>query len=59
MTRKDFELIAATIKHAKDNDDPWAGATYDCLAEALADKLKETNALFNRDRFLRACGVAS
>ena len=53
MTRKDYELIADTI----------GGMTYlsetdrATIAHDFADQLKNTNPLFNRDRFLTACGV--
>lgn len=60
MTRRDFELIAATIKAQR-----WQVLsadqknTLDNLARDFADKLKATNAQFNRDKFLHACGVQS
>jgi len=55
MTRKDFELIAATLKAVR-------GTTanhglMDDIAICLAERLKDTNQQFNRDKFLRACGV--
>lgn len=50
MTRKDFELIASTIRTLT----PAAHAE---AAQAFADKLAGTNAGFNRDRFLRACDI--
>ena len=54
MTRKDFELIAATIKARRDH----IGSAYtELLAEDFAQALKATNQQFNRDRFIRACGV--
>lgn len=67
MTRKDFELIAAAIKAAhichvgsRDNiTTQLANDAIDSLAHDFAERLKTTNAQFNRDRFLRACGVAS
>lgn len=48
MTKKDFELIAALLK-----------ATYasEAMAKEFADALRATNKQFNRDKFLRACGV--
>lgn len=61
MTRKDFELIAATLKAARFEGSggctPQAGKVLDYLAEHFADRLQSTNAAFNRDRFLLACGV--
>lgn len=54
MTRKDFELIARIVKaHRKYEGD----ATVDQLARDMADALRTTNQQFNRDKFLRACGV--
>ena len=51
MTRRDFELIAATIA---------AMAAFDrqFCARAFANALAGTNPQFDRDRFLRACGVS-
>ena len=60
MTRKDYELIADTIKASRDN---WEGFTpesqeaIDGLARSLASKLQADNDRFNRARFLTACGV--
>ena len=50
MSRKDFELIATTIKSLPNRDQN---------AVAFADALRSTNPLFDRDRFLRACGAAT
>ena len=53
MTRKDFELIARTVKAF-----PLVGK--DRLALQFADALEKHsgNANFDRYRFLKACGVA-
>jgi hypothetical protein len=63
MTKKDFELIAATLKQTRDRfiHDPKAAGTVlvlDCQSRAFADSLKATNKQFNRDKFLHACGVS-
>jgi hypothetical protein len=55
MTRKDFQLIADVMSDAK-------GAlmdanAHDALANAFARKLKATNARFDYNRFVDACGV--
>lgn len=58
MSRKDFELIAATIRNygpiadstAKDNR--RAG-----MARAFAKALSATNPRFDSDRFIKACGA--
>ena len=55
MTRKNFELIARVIKNADEVADEWAR---EALAEMFARELATTNENFNRDRFLKACGVA-
>ena len=57
MTRKDYELIAETIRVAKIS---WKGnnnGLVDDISRDLADALATTNPRFNRDRFLTACGV--
>lgn len=60
MTRKDYVLIADSIKASRDN---WEGFTaeaqeaIDGLARGLASKLAGENDRFDRERFLAACGV--
>lgn len=55
MTRKDFELIAGVIKgQRKPHNDT---ETIEELAREMADALADTNDRFNRDTFLKACGV--
>lgn len=63
MTKKHFEAIAAIIASevienpAAGFDDGYdAGVT--AVAEDLADYFGAVNDLFNRDRFLKACGVS-
>ena len=60
MTRKDYELIAGAIKSMQDayTGDDWTinGAMYP-FASQISDALEKTNPLFNRDKFLKACGV--
>lgn len=53
MTRKDFELIARTIKLLPD------GPARRETARLFADALTNTNPRFNRLRFLHACGLTS
>lgn len=50
MTRKDFELIAETIKFA--NVDEVSRAA---IAHEFSRALIRTNSRFNAERFLRAC----
>ena len=60
MTKRDFELIAATLKQAlRDAEAHQNGAPIRQLAWDFADRLKSTNKQFNADKFLRACGVLS
>lgn len=55
MTRKDFELIASTIAGLFPGQ-PGHRLT---VADRFADQLATTNARFDRERFLRACGVTT
>lgn len=57
MTRKDFVLIAGVIKARMDDAPFIEKVELIRLAEDMADALRSTNRDFNRDRFLRACGV--
>ncbi len=54
MTRKDFQLIADTIKTSLAFVKPEARQ---CFALDMAHGLKETNPNFDITRFLKACGV--
>jgi hypothetical protein len=53
MSRKDFVLIAATIKALAISPEDRKR-----VAEDFAYTLRTTNPNFKRDRFLTACGVA-
>jgi hypothetical protein len=55
MTRKDYELIASILRDSLDNivDD----MAHEALSDVFAEELENTNPRFNRERFLRACGV--
>jgi hypothetical protein len=72
MTRKDYVLIADCVNNAlmwnpysrgEMHADIAANAAYrvaiERVARELADSLRGTNDLFDRGRFLRACGVES
>jgi hypothetical protein len=52
MSRKDFTAIAQIISEV-----PEQGAGPEWLASAFAAFLAGTNSRFDRDRFMRACGV--
>lgn len=54
MSRKDYELIARTIKMLYGD---LAKADRDLVANRFAEALVGTNPLFNRKRFLAACGT--
>lgn len=67
MTRKDYVLIAQTIKEARpalspghtDRDGTFAAheeQVLDRLSLMMATRLRTTNDAFNRGRFLEACG---
>ncbi len=58
MTRKDYILIAAAIKaSAQRNDlDIWQVATSSAARE-LCEALASDYPRFDRERFLKACGV--
>lgn len=63
MTKKDYELIA-TILDGQTIVAPSQMAAAcreqrDAYARAFADALARENPRFDRERFLRACGVAS
>ena len=61
MSRKDYILIAAallkTCKAYCENWDPNLFRACDDHAKYLADALAGANPLFDRARFLAACGV--
>lgn len=50
MTRKHFELIAATVRTL-----PLSYEERALVAAAFAERLASQNARFDRARFLRAC----
>lgn len=63
MTRKEYELIARAMKSRRD-ELVESRSSYDRICGhdgailALAEALASENPLFDRERFLRACGVA-
>ena len=63
MTRKDFELIAATLKARRDSYAPhWDANLFracDDMANDMANALKATNPRFDKDKFLAASGSPS
>ena len=66
MTKKDFKLIADVIKSAKNNNPETEfrdRKTYDRtlvdLTNDFANRLIQTNQLFDRIKFVAACGFES
>ena len=52
MTKKDYNLIAQAIA------DTWCDSEAQLLiAESIANALQAENELFDKSRFLQACGV--
>ena len=54
MTRKDFELIAAIIRHM-DVTPTFSASAKIKVAETFSRDLRFTNPRFDSERFLRAC----
>lgn len=62
MTKKDYELIASVLKQAilfcddtSNQDDDIL--LLETLSKRFADTLASKNPRFNREKFLKACGV--
>ena len=55
MTRKDYEIIARALNTAQTMTTERAGVGV--TAYLLASELAKDNPRFNRDLFLKACGV--
>lgn len=53
MQRRDFELIARVIRALPSHPETYR--VY--VAEKFADELATVNPSFDRERFLKACGV--
>lgn len=59
MSRKDFELIARTLREVRPDEKglPARLELWRETVEAFAKALPAVNARFNADRFKRACGL--
>lgn len=57
MTRKDYELIAKSIRVDRETLDKVGQKAADVITLGLADQLLSMNHRFDRLRFLEACGV--
>jgi hypothetical protein len=55
MTRKDFELIARTIRQTRQYQLDSQLIPFDKLVTEFAFNLASTNPRFDHDRFVRAC----
>ena len=56
MTKKDYELIARSIRVDRENLDPKERDGADKITAGLAYQLEAMNPRFQRHRFLEACG---
>lgn len=58
MERRHFELIARVLEEQKPSGwDDLEDAMWRRIVHNFADALAPTNPLFDRERFLKACGV--
>lgn len=59
MTRKDYELIAGVLSnlYADFNNGGEDTVSLSLVAQELAEVLETDNPRFNRETFLRACGI--
>lgn len=57
MTRRDYVLIAGIIEHSFNPSTREGKEAQLVTAHAFAVGLAKTNELFDRERFLKACGV--
>ena len=69
MSRKDFELIARTLREIRASEHKrthgmeyavWAASTdsINAVVNAFADALRTTNCNFKREKFLAVCAIA-
>lgn len=59
MTKRDFEDLAKVLKREMDSHPSWSNETQVVinLAHSVANVALRRNVLFDRERFLTACGV--
>lgn len=66
ITKRVFEQVAQSLRHRREREanathqgagTAAAVATTDAIAKDLAEIFRDQNENFNRDRFLRACGL--
>lgn len=59
MTKKDFVVVAASIKSVYDDCDDEEKQVVEEVARSLAIDFQDINPRFDRKRFLEACGIAN
>lgn len=59
MQRRHFEYLAGFLKRQRVPNDSLRDLVVDYMARDLAGELAHSNRLFDRDKFLDACGVSS
>lgn len=57
MTRQHFVFLAETLHTAIERSDMLDRPVVLAFVRRFVDRLEETNSAFNRDRFLKACGI--
>jgi len=57
MARKDYIVIAATLRSGYANNLYKSTRSYVAACEMFCDKLQADNSRFDRARFLGACGI--
>ena len=57
MTKKDYTKIAVLIKRFRENKGKPSKFHFDEFADEMADLFAEDSSLFNREKFLKACGM--
>lgn len=56
LTKKHFKAIAGIVRDAQDLDPPKSGITRVRIASDLANYFAGQNPLFDREKFMAACG---
>lgn len=59
MTRKDYVALARIIADARNAGDSAEEAMREKIAQRMADMCAADNPRFDKERFLRDCGVKS
>ncbi len=57
MTRKDYELVAATLNRVRAMYWVSKAGRYNAIVEELAASFKKDNARFDTEKFIDACGL--